>query len=469
MSIWLVIALISIAAGLWMAWPYLRARTMEMSGAEGAISIYRDQLDEIDRDHNQGLINKAEAEAAKQEVERRALHAARNLDSGMSSSNRSVATAALVTVMGVVSAVGLYAWLGQPGLSDAPLAERRAEALTQRAEAGDITSRIQLLIERTQDDPESFSDWWMLAQAYKSVGDQASAADAFKNAAALAEDRPAVLSSYAEALTLANGNKVPSAARVIFEQLAKETGEPRAMYYVGLSRAQSQNFQGAIDVWAELARVSAPEAPWMPTVRRDITNMARILKQDLTLYLPDATSTEIASAGGDIAASRSGPEMIALLQSAVALDPMDYQSWLDLVVAKAEAGDNEGAMQTISDARQQFAAAPFLMQKFAETERALGLDMLDRPRGPSAADIAAASEMSQEERDDMIEGMVAGLAARLDETPNDPNGWVMLIRSYATLGRREQAKQALVRARDVFADNAQVLGEISSSVSDLSL
>lgn len=469
MSIWFVIALISVAAGLWMAWPYLRARTMEMSGAEGAISIYRDQLDEIDRDHKQGLINVSEAEAARHEVERRALYAARNLDSGMNSSNRSIPAAAFVTVIGVVSAVSLYAWLGQPDLNDAPLAERRAEALTQRAEAGDISSRIQLLIDRTQDDPESFSDWWMLAQAYKSVGDHASAADAFKNAAALAEDRPAVLSSYAESLTLANGNKVPSAARVIFEQLAQDTGEPRAMYYVGLSRAQSQDFQGAVDVWAELARVSSPQAPWMPTVRRDITNMARILKQDVTLYLPDATPTEIASAGGDESPLQSGPEMIALLESAIALDPMDYQSWLDLVVLRAQSGNNAGAVETIAEAREHFAAAPFLLQKIAETERALGLDMLDPPRGPTAADIAAASEMSQEDRDDMIEGMVAGLAARLDETPNDPNGWVMLIRSYATLGRRDQAKEALVRARDVFADNARVLGEISSNLSDLSL
>ena len=50
-------------------------------------------------------------------------------------------------------------------------------------------------------------------------------------------------------------------------------------------------------------------------------------------------------------------------------------------------------------------------------------------KGPTTEDMAAAAEMTQEDRDDMIAGMVAGLAARLDEQPNDPEGWAMLIRS----------------------------------------
>ena len=124
------------------------------------------------------------------------------------------------------------------------------------ADAGDISSRIQLLIKAVGEDPDSFEDWWMLARSYSAIGDHASAADAYRNASNLADDRPGVLSAYAEAMTLANGNKVPSAARVIFEQLARDNADPRARYYIALAKAQSQNFEAAIADWVALANDS---------------------------------------------------------------------------------------------------------------------------------------------------------------------------------------------------------------------
>ena len=68
--------------------------------------------------------------------------------------------------------------------------------------------------------------------------------------------------------------------------------------------------------------------------------------------------------------------------------------------------------------------------------------------------------MTQSERDDMIDGMVAGLAARLEEQPNDPDCWVMLVRSHATLGNREKAEGAYARAVDVFSENPAVLANL---------
>ena len=98
------------------------------------------------------------------------------------------------------------------------------------------------------------------------------------------------------------------------------------------------------------------------------------------------------------------------------------------------------------------------MQKIAEAERAMGLDLVAAaPRGPTAEDVAAASEMTQEQRDDMIAGMVAGLAARLEEQPNDPDGWVMLVRSYATLGQPDKARTAYDTAVEIFDGDARVL------------
>ena len=68
--------------------------------------------------------------------------------------------------------------------------------------------------------------------------------------------------------------------------------------------------------------------------------------------------------------------------------------------------------------------------------------------GPDGADIAAAAEMSDEDRQAMIESMVEGLAARLAEDPSDAQGWQRLARAYDVLGRPRDAQTALIGAAD---------------------
>lgn len=64
-------------------------------------------------------------------------------------------------------------------------------------------------------------------------------------------------------------------------------------------------------------------------------------------------------------------------------------------------------------------------------------------RGPSAAEVAAASRMKPSEQRTMAEGMVAQLEERLKSQPKNPDGWVMLMRSRMTLGEPARAKAAL--------------------------
>jgi cytochrome c-type biogenesis protein CcmH len=62
--------------------------------------------------------------------------------------------------------------------------------------------------------------------------------------------------------------------------------------------------------------------------------------------------------------------------------------------------------------------------------------------GPTADQMAAAADLSDTQRIAMINGMVSQLAARLKDQPNDPEGWLRLIRSYAVLGRKDDAAAA---------------------------
>jgi cytochrome c-type biogenesis protein CcmH len=66
--------------------------------------------------------------------------------------------------------------------------------------------------------------------------------------------------------------------------------------------------------------------------------------------------------------------------------------------------------------------------------------------GPTAQDVAAAQAMSPEERQAMVRGMVDRLAARLEQNPNDREGWIRLARAYDVLGEKDKADAARARA-----------------------
>lgn len=65
------------------------------------------------------------------------------------------------------------------------------------------------------------------------------------------------------------------------------------------------------------------------------------------------------------------------------------------------------------------------------------------PGNPTAEDIANAQTMSEGDRSEMIRGMVANLDARLKEDPNNFEGWMRLVRSYAMLKDMDRAEAAL--------------------------
>ncbi len=83
--------------------------------------------------------------------------------------------------------------------------------------------------------------------------------------------------------------------------------------------------------------------------------------------------------------------------------------------------------------------------------------------------MASAAAMTPEARAQMIEGMVAGLAARLDVDPNDAEGWIKLIRARMVLGQDVQARVDLQRAIQVFENNPEQLALVTSAALELGL
>jgi cytochrome c-type biogenesis protein CcmH len=90
-------------------------------------------------------------------------------------------------------------------------------------------------------------------------------------------------------------------------------------------------------------------------------------------------------------------------------------------------------------------------------------------RGPNAGDVAAAEAMNPAARQAMIEKMVQGLAARLDQDGNDLGGWLKLVRAYSVLDRKDDAAKALAKARTQFSSDAQALQQLDALAAELGL
>ena len=89
--------------------------------------------------------------------------------------------------------------------------------------------------------------------------------------------------------------------------------------------------------------------------------------------------------------------------------------------------------------------------------------------GPNASDIAAASQMSERDRNAMIRGMVARLADRLKQNSDDIAGWQRLLRAYMVLNERDKAQAAASDAKHALASDPDKLRQIEDTIKSLGL
>ncbi len=83
------------------------------------------------------------------------------------------------------------------------------------------------------------------------------------------------------------------------------------------------------------------------------------------------------------------------------------------------------------------------------------------PGSPTKDQIAATSDMSAEDRNAMVENMVSQLAEKLAKDPSNLKGWLQLIRSYAVLGRNDDATAAWTKAGKVFAQDSVATSQLA--------
>lgn len=86
-------------------------------------------------------------------------------------------------------------------------------------------------------------------------------------------------------------------------------------------------------------------------------------------------------------------------------------------------------------------------------------------KGPTAMDMAAAGDMTPEERQEMIKGMVGQLEDRLGSEGGPVEEWAKLINSLAVLGDSDRAKAAYAKAQAAFKDDSAALATLQDAAS----
>jgi len=191
-----------------------------------------------------------------------------------------------------------------------------------------------------------------------------------------------------------------------------------------------------------------------------------------------------------VMASKSDPMPAAALDAfheAIALDPKDPRARYFLAVQKDLKGDHQGALgEWLALLKDTPAGAPWdndLQRTIEQVGKINKIDVSSRLAaatadrlpaaaspatmaipGPSTQQLAAASSLPPGAQQTMAEGMVARLAAKLKADPSNVDGWIMLMRSYRTLGRDAEAKAALA---DAVAANSSHAAELRTAAASL--
>ncbi len=358
-------------------WPILR-RSAGKKTAQGAILVYADQLAEVERDRERGLIGEPEAAAARIEISRRILRMDQTEAAlAMPARRRAYGVAALSVVFVAGLSAALYDRLGTPELPDQPIAARNAIS-PDKMSPEELIARLDDALAKHPDD---LKGWEIAGPMYMQLGRMDDAVTAYRKAIQLGGASPLRQSGLGEALTAAANGVVTAEARILFEAARQSAPDmPTPRMYLALALSQDGKLDEAAAAWRQIIASGRGYEPWVRIARRELTA---------------------------IEAQRTGTEPSA-----------------------APAPSPQAGPRATPDAE------PPLLE------------------GPNR---------------EMIETMVAGLAARLEKDGGTVDEWERLMKSYRVLGREADARAAYAKAETAFAARPEDLAAIKSAASDLGL
>lgn len=403
MTFWILASLIALAVAGLLALTLLRARssTAPEPAAAYDLKVYRDQLKEIDRDLARGIIAEPDAERVRTEVARRILAADTRIRAAASgiASGRGPARVAALVLVAAITGGSLLLY-------------------DQLGAPGYGDLGLERRIE--------------IADALRASRPGQAAAEAGT------PSRPA------RELTEEYLNLVEQLRQTV----AQRPDDVQGHELLARHEAASGNLKAAYEAQARVLELKGDNA-----TGEDYAAYADML---------------ILAAGGYVS-----PEAEAALSAALTRDPRNgvARYYWGLMLAQTGRPDRAFGVwnRLMIDSTPDSPWNAPVRAQITDVARQAGIDFTLPPepetglRGPSAEDVAAARDMSTEDRQAMIRSMVDGLADRLADEGGPPAEWARLISALGVLGETDQARAIFADARETFAGNDAALAQITAA------
>jgi len=342
MAIWVVFAVMTGAAVAAVLWPLSR-RAAPAAATDSDTRFYRDQLAEIERDRQRGLLSPAEAEAAKVEAARRLLHAAEAAQPASDTvgepalrRRRAVSALALSTVPLV--AIAIYGAYGSPHLPAQPLSAR----LQQDPQRLDLAAAVARIETHLSANPQDGRGWDVIAPVYLRHGRVADAVKAYEAALRLLGETPARLTGYGEALVAAESGVISAQARAAFEKaVAADPVTPKPRFYLAQAAEQDGDTEQARRRYAAIIADAPADAAWLPLLRQRLANLSGESAAEAVAALPPA----------DQSAAIRG--MVEGLSARLEANGGSPEEWSRLVRSYAVLGEHDKARMALGKARDR--------------------------------------------------------------------------------------------------------------------
>ncbi len=383
MFFWSIAVLVTVLVASPLAWVLLR-RGGSGAGQGSDMQVYRDQLNEVDRDMARGVISQEEAARVRVEVSRRLLEADRNIrEAGpVARATGSPLLAVLIVPLVFGGAYLLYMTLGAPAYPDMPIAARLSDSENFRLNRP-TQAEIEVQVSRPAPSPapskrqielvgklrqalktrmDDLQGHLLLASNEAQMGNFIAAHAAQKRVIDIKGDTAtaADYATYVDMLVLAaDGYVSPEAEAAINQTLTMQPMNGTARYYKGLMQAQIGRADLAFATWKKLMDESIPAAPWMPPIRAQISLAAR--EAGIKFKLPAQTagpSADQVQAAQDMTPAQQADlirSMVTRLSARLASEGGSPQEWAQLIGALGVLNDAARARNIWDEAKTVFA------------------------------------------------------------------------------------------------------------------
>ena len=399
---WIICAVLTGAVGFAIIAPLLRNRGTGEPAAAFDLRVYRDQLQEVDRDLERGVIAPEDAARLRTEIGRKVLDADRRLsqDTAGKAGGRGWLAMGVLALL-FAGAVTLYLREGQPGRDDLPIAQRIAnarqiyESRPSQAEAEarapapvtpevpeDFAALIQQLREavaRNPDDPQGLA---LLATNEIRLGNLAAAREAQQRLVELRGDDASadeLVRLSALMIEAASGLITPEAEEMLARALTREPTHPQARYLLGMLQLQNDRPDRAFPIWRSLLEEGPEDAPWIAPIRTAISDLAWLAGQPdyvppVPMPGPDAEAMAAAEDMTPEERQQMIAGMVSQLESRLASQGGTPEEWARLISSLVVIGNADHAREIWTEARTRFAAQPEALEivRQAATEAGLG-------------------------------------------------------------------------------------------------